>query len=406
MLAGRVGTHKIHYIAVRTAIASGYPIIDDMVIDTLAAHQVARAVGAAAAQMPQAGARGYPGGMSSGLGAMPYTLGNLPYVYPPPLFGRLDDPFFGFEPPLLSYAPWFGATAYRNSVGGPMVAQANPGVPAGGLPPVAEDPAAGAPVSPAPGAGGGLPNGTIEMTLDPQGRATLRGTVSSLADRVALGQRVAQTPGITEVIDLLDVDPRVAARPVAAGPGPPPPPVPVAPRAARPPGAPDVGAEKAAPPRRGVAVDAGDLTARITDAFARRPALADQPIRVTVRDGMASLTGTVPTVYEAMIAFRAVQQTPGIREVIDRLEFAMPDDEHRNPLVTKGRPEDVEPYLEAQLRHQIGDLAHLDSVRLRGDTLDLRGTLAREDDRPRLDATLRSMPILRGFRVAPAFTVD
>ena len=31
----------------------------------------------------------------------------VPYIYPPPLMGRLDDPFFGFVPPLVSFPPWW-----------------------------------------------------------------------------------------------------------------------------------------------------------------------------------------------------------------------------------------------------------------------------------------------------------
>ena len=118
---------------------------------------------------------------------------------------------------------------------------------------------------------------------------------------------------------------------------------------------------------------------------------------------MATLSGRVPTVYEAMLAFRAVQQTPGVREVVDRLEFVVPDGEGKNPLLQKGRPEDVEPYLTAQIRRQIDDLAHVDTVRLQGDTLTIQGTLRRGDDQARLDAILRSMPVLRGFRVEPKF---
>ena len=48
--------------------------------------------------------------------------------------------------------------------------------------------------------------------------------------------------------------------------------------------------------------------------------------------------------FEAMIVYRAAQQTPGVREVVDRLEFDVPDEDHPNPLLQKGRPEDLEPY--------------------------------------------------------------
>jgi hypothetical protein len=145
--------------------------------------------------------------------------------------------------------------------------------------------------------------------------------------------------------------------------------------------------------------DADAAAQRATRAIASRPGMAGLPVRVKVRDGVASLSGKVPTVYEAMLAYRAVQQTPGVREIEDRLEFVVPDGAGPNPLIDKGRPEDVEPYLEAQIRRQMGDLAHIDRVRVQGNALDLRGTLGREEDRDRFDAILRSMPILRGFRM-------
>ena len=92
VLAGRVGTSVIHDMAVRTVIDLGYPVRDDLVIDTAEAHRVAlaQAVGGPWSS-PAAG---------SLVGSAPY------FVYPPPLFGRLDDPFFGFEPPLVSFPPW------------------------------------------------------------------------------------------------------------------------------------------------------------------------------------------------------------------------------------------------------------------------------------------------------------
>jgi hypothetical protein len=141
-------------------------------------------------------------------------------------------------------------------------------------------------------------------------------------------------------------------------------------------------------------------------ALERRPALAGLAIRATVREGIAILTGRVPSAFEAMIAFRAAQQTPGIRGVDDRLEFPVPEVGAPNPLVEKGRPEDLEPYLEHQIRRQFGDQIHIDRVRLRGDTLDVRGTVPSVEARPRAEATLRSMPLLRGFRLNSEFTPE
>ena len=115
---------------------------------------------------------------------------------------------------------------------------------------------------------------------------------------------------------------------------------------------------------------------------------------------MAQVSGKVASVYEAMLAYRTIQQVPGVRSIDDRLEFPVPDGSNgSNPLIDKGRPDDVEPYLEAQIRRQVGSIAHIDRVRLQADALDVRGTLARDEDRDRFDAILRSMPILRGFKV-------
>ncbi len=379
VLSGRVGTKQAHDAAVQLGIATGYPIQDDLVIDTVEAHRVAALAS-------------YPGFGAAGSLALPSLgAGTVPYVYPPPLFGRLDDPFFGFEPALVTYPPWYRAVAARTAS---LLAPANPGL------------VLGPEVLPLVGANGTTPievpvgpnphDGVIEMTLDQWGVAVLRGTVPSFANRVAVGQQIAQTPSISEVINLLTIGhpapaPFPPAPPAAPGPKPPPTPFPSA---------------EGLPQQAAMAVDDGGLVQRVGQALARRPTLADQPIKVSARDSVVTLSGRVPTIYEAMLAFRAAQQTPGVRVVDDRLEFLVPDDERANPLCQKGRPQDIEPYLAAQLRLQVGDLAHVDQVRLLGETLEIRGTLLREDDRSRLEAILRSMPVLRGFRLEPTFVPE
>jgi len=414
ILAGTVGSKQIHDIAIRLAIALGYPIRDDLVIDTAAAHRVAAVQAqmqaqAAANAMAAAGGTA-PGGATPALipslgiaSGTPY-LGSLPYVYPPPLFGRLDDPFFGFEPPLLSYPPWWRGVGARDPVVSPAPGAlgANPGT------------GAAAGVGALPSSLIQIPLGTtsqegsIEMTIDPRGVAVLRGNVPTLADRITIGQKIAQTPGVSEVINMLQV-PMATATGTAttASPEnpPPPPPAGIQP-GANPPALAAPNANAAAPPIANeaapgpaIVVDGGAMTDRLTQAFSRRPALAGLPIKVTVRDGVATLSGRVPTVYEAMLAYRVLEQTPGIREVIDRLEFVVPDGERQNPLIQQGRPEDVEPYLTAQIRRNVGDLAHIDRVRIMGDTLDVRGSLVHAEDRPRFEAILRSMAVLRGFRL-------
>jgi osmotically-inducible protein OsmY len=423
VLAGKVGTKRVHDEAVRTAIAIGYPVRDNLTIDTAEAHRVAAAVASGAGNAGLMGPGIYPQAGSIGVGVTPQAgpmgfginpaggyASSSSYIYPRPLFGRLDDPFFGFEPPLISYAPWYrGVASYRDQAN--MLASMAPAVQQGAVPqqganqsaaanPPVANPGAASPPAGANAATATSPMATVEMTINPQGVAVLRGTVATLADRIAIGQTIAQQPGVTEVQNLLNV-----AGPQSPSDTPPPPPQPAFPNGQRPPAPqPDAGQGAANAP---VAVaDGGDLSGRLAQAIARRPALANLPIKVTGRDGVAYLSGTVPTVYEAMLAFRAAQQTPGVHAVDDRLTFEVPDGERPNPLRQKGRPEDIEPYLAAQVRRQLGDLAHVDQVRLLGDTLEIRGTLLRDEDRPRLAAILRSMPVLRGFRVEPTFQVQ
>ena len=59
------------------------------------------------------------------------------------------------------------------------------------------------------------------------------------------------------------------------------------------------------------------------------------PIRVETHDATVTLSGRVPTVLEAMLAFRAAEQTPGIDKVDDQLEFKVPEENKANPLIKK-----------------------------------------------------------------------
>ena len=119
-----------------------------------------------------------------------------------------------------------------------------------------------------------------------------------------------------------------------------------------------------APAQNGVgALDGQRLTRRVVNSLRKRPAVVDLAIKVRSTGDAVMLTGQVPSAYEDMIAYRSAQQTPGVRDVVDRLEFLVPDENHPNPLVQKGRPEDLEPYLNAQMARHVGDLAHIDSVK-------------------------------------------
>ena len=392
-LSGTVGTARIHDVAVRIVIALGYPVRDDLKIDTAEANRVAA----------EAAMRGGPG---SGQGT------NFTYVYPPPLMGRLDDPFFGFEPPLFSYPAWWGAVTRREPLSRDVANAAasgngmlGPGA-GPGFNPLAGP--GGPPGDPNSGAGGPLPPDTVEATIDPYGVAVLRGTVKTMEERVGVGQKLAKTAGVTQVINLLEVAP---AAPGAASETPPPPPQPAFRPVPPPPAPPTVSRGDEAPQnldkdKAPVAVDGDVLTKRVTDAIGRRPALAGQAVKVSHRDGAVTLSGHVPTAYEAMLAYRAAEQVAGVKEVNDRLEFTLPDADAPNPLRTKGRPDDVEPYLLTHVRKQVGSLAHVDQLHVRGDVIEIRGTLGHPDDSQRVEAALRSIPLLRGYRLEPSFVAE
>lgn len=254
------------------------------------------------------------------------------------------------------------------------------------------------------------------MTVDAAGQVFLSGVVASEEDRRVIEAEARNTPGVSRVFSELQVAPQRLGTP-------PPPPqayVPPQPESNPPPPRPELKAEPELPgqppgevwlprPAAGAprsasaelakARDGQKLTLRAAESLSRCAPLAGLSITVQSRGDTVSLSGEVPTAYEAMLAYRAVEQTPGVREIADRLQFQLPDENHPNPLRKKGRPEDVEAYLLSQIRRHMGDLAHIDQVRVRGDRVEIRGTLARSDDRSRAQAILRSMPLLRDFHL-------
>src|SRR4051812_20236636 len=400
VLSGRVGTKQVHDMAVRTAIAVGYPVKDDLVIDTGEAHRVA---------MAQASANPWlSGSLGSAAGSAPY------FAYPPPLFGRLDDPFFGFEPPLVSFPPWWRPANFEAQAGAGAGAQGMPSAPY----PSGYPTNGGSPQGDLGPQGHGPIKGRLQLTVDMSGQVHLAGVVASEQDRRIIEEEARNTPGVSQVISELRVESRRSETP-------PPPPQPVlrngpevrpanpAPAAGE--SRPDPAERPAAPPQPAprprkadlaMARDPQPLTRRIADSLSRRSTLKDLPIAVQTRDGVATLSGKVPSAYEAMMAYRTVEQTPGVRDVIDQLEFQVPDENHPNPLKQKGRPEDLEEYLSAQIRRHLGDLAHVERVRVRGDIVEVRGSLAQAVDRDRVLAIVRSIPLLRDFRLEPTFNVD
>jgi osmotically-inducible protein OsmY len=402
VLSGAVGTKQVHDVAVRLAIASGSPIRDDLVIDTGLAHLAS--LGASAAGIGMSGFA---------------TLGTSgPYIYPPPLMGRLDDPFFGFVPPLVSFPPWWrrqvdGQGMVRRGANGAAVAAGQQGggpgqgganAPGGPWQPLDVEPV----------------KGQVEITVDASGQVFLRGVVTSEEAAREIENTARSVPGVSHVDSQLQVIPRRAGNENpppregdlveprrAGGDNPPPPPQPAMEpdEPEQPEGRPAAGRPKPAAPGP-AGLDKDELTRRVVSALSRRPLTARLPVKVRSDDGAVTLTGRVPSAYEAMMVYRAAQQTPGVDLVVDRLEFAVPDEDHPNTLVQKARPEDLEPYLVSQIRRHVGDVAHIDRIQAHGDVIDIRGTLGEGQDRDRLLAILRSIPVLRGFRLEPQFAAE
>ena len=157
---------------------------------------------------------------------------------------------------------------------------------------------------------------------------------------------------------------------------------------------------------RPAGLDKEDLTRRVVGALARRAPAGDLPVKVRSNDGTVTLSGQVPSAFEAMIVYRAAQQTPGVREVVDRLEFTVPDEDHPNPLLQKSLPEDLEPYLASQIRRHVGDLAHIDKIETHGDSIDIKGTLrGRTESRPAAGDPA-SIPVLHGFRIEAELSAE
>lgn len=390
-ISGVVGTKHAHDAAIRTLLAMTSSIDDQIVIDTAATIPAA---GRTAAR----GGYGHPGAVR---GVRP-TLGTMLYTYPQPLFGYYDDPFYGFEPPIITYPPWW------NAMSAARLGRARAALPPRVPPPMlgANAPVQAAPTAPAPLVEPARPpiapaeppnpdsKDAFEMTIDARGVATLTGVVKNPAERAEIERRIARMPGVAGVVNQLELEENAPAQAPGAE-VPPEPPKPEAPRLQPP-----------QPVEPAPAPEDATLSGRVRSAISRRPGLENTPVRVEESAGEIALSGQLPDVYEAMLAFRAAQQTPGVKGVVDRLAFDVPGPGEPNPLIRKGTPDDIEPYLKAQIQRQAGDSVHVDRVSVRGDQLEVQGTLSSQDDRRRVEAILRSMPILRGYQIQPVFRVN
>lgn len=393
VLSGRVGSKLVHDVAIRIAMDVTPALQDDLVIDTAATPPPA--VTSVVTTRPAALA--VPGAWPNQ--PPTYTtrsLGGVPYTYPSPLFGVIDEPFLGFEPPVISYPPyWPELTALRRAEAAPLT-QAAVVRPAPAAPPNEPREAE-------------TPRPAIEMTVDADGVATLKGRVPTESMKRQVRERIGSQPGVTRVIDELIVAP--ASEPADGPRLVPPPPAPQPPEpAGRPSAAPapvlSPRGENAPGARFQVSGPDPAVVQRLQRGLARRVLAPLPDLSIDLRDGVAQLTGSVPSIAEAMQVYRIVEQTPGVRRIEDRLRFAVPAPDAPNPLRDWQPSADVEAYLRAQLTRQLADSAHIERVQLDGDRLTVAAILADPSDRERLEATLRTMPILRGFNVRAELRAD
>lgn len=149
---------------------------------------------------------------------------------------------------------------------------------------------------------------------------------------------------------------------------------------------------------------AEQLTGRIYEVLTAHPVLKSLTITVNSSRGVVRLEGKVPSAFEVMLAYRATEQTPGVESVVDELEFPPPDGEHPNPLRQGARSEDVEPFLTSRVRRCVDELAHIDRVLVADDLVTIRGSLLKVEDMDLVETKVRSMALLRGFRLSFVMT--
>lgn len=372
VLHGRVGTHAVHDAVVGAALSVTPAIVDELVIDTGEVYR--RTAGGTLAAGVAVGM--VPGGVAGPDLTSGWIAAPPGYVYPPPLFGRIDDPFFGLEPPVISYPPWWGRlTVLRRSERARALPRVTPQAPAAAESQASKGDAVRA------------DDESLEMELDEAGVATVTGKVGSEEAKAAVIRELERTPGVQKVVDRIQVAPRPADGPGAPSEHDERQPVPAPPE----PGDP-LADDGSSPERAGA-----DATGRVAAAGGAA---------VQVVGGVAYLSGRVSDVVEAMRRFCEAAATPGVRVVNDRLEFPLHDGRKANPLLAAEPRADVETYLAAQLRRHLGEAIALDAAKFEGDALIVRGSVADVSGISRALAVVRSMAILRGIEIEPSFVVS
>ncbi|MDB5038841.1 MAG: Transport-associated protein [Bacteriovoracaceae bacterium] len=73
-----------------------------------------------------------------------------------------------------------------------------------------------------------------------------------------------------------------------------------------------------------------EISKQVIDEFQFDPILRDREIGVSVKDGVATLTGKVDSYYEKRLAEKVVERVPGIKAIANELEVRLPFENERS----------------------------------------------------------------------------
>lgn len=158
-------------------------------------------------------------------------------------------------------------------------------------------------------------------------------------------------------------------------------------------------------PDRGGAGRLNPLSGRVGDALAEVRGAGAIDFAVNEERGLVTLSGSAPDLETAIAARAKAAAVPGVAEVRNRVLTPMPPRDRPNPLpdLAAADREAVAEYVLELARRHVGDAASIDRVEFRGRTLVVEGKVDRAETIPRVEATLRSVPILNGLTILPVF---
>ncbi|MEU7902677.1 BON domain-containing protein [Actinoplanes sp. NPDC049118] len=91
----------------------------------------------------------------------------------------------------------------------------------------------------------------------------------------------------------------------------------------------------------------------VEDVLRRRMWIHPEQVRVGLRDGVATLTGTVDRRSTAGIAARLATEVPGVSHVVNRIRFDFDDTELVRSKVSRTHPFSADPFPPSGMRRRL-----------------------------------------------------